>query len=407
MICFENSGEIDVDAMVTFGVNAKESANPIGFFGTGMKYAIAITLRLGGRITVQSGEREFEFYKRDTEIRGKTFGLIYMEETTAEEPTHTKLGFTTEVGKSWQPWQVVRELWCNAGDEPDARFNEEARYMQPTAGKTRVFVQEASIEEAARRRSEYILLDALPSAQMGACNVHDFKESTGLFYRGIKVMQKEKAFAWTWNIIAKMELTEDRTIKFPWQAEQCITIALMNCRNEEIVDAFLNLPKDCAEYSFQFPESYASDEHRRFFFDRLAANYKKNILEWPERLRTIYNAGKLYFSENLEESAIPMSAREKAELDRACIFLRALDFPVDKYKIIMTDGLPPSVRGTIRGKTILLNKVLFVEGAKQVAVTVLEEILHLEFGFDDESRRFQDFLLMSLVTVGERLVGEV
>lgn len=49
---FLNNGEFDVSAMLTFGVSAKESDNPIGQFGTGFKYAIAIILRLGGSISV-------------------------------------------------------------------------------------------------------------------------------------------------------------------------------------------------------------------------------------------------------------------------------------------------------------------------------------------------------------------
>ena len=37
MIVFENPGEIDVAAISTFGVSVKETDNPIGFFGTGLK----------------------------------------------------------------------------------------------------------------------------------------------------------------------------------------------------------------------------------------------------------------------------------------------------------------------------------------------------------------------------------
>ena len=56
-IIFENPGEIDPVAIITFGINVKESDHPIGFFGTGLKYALAILLREGQPITIQSGER--------------------------------------------------------------------------------------------------------------------------------------------------------------------------------------------------------------------------------------------------------------------------------------------------------------------------------------------------------------
>ena len=47
MIVFENPGEIDIRSISTFGVSVKEGDNPIGFFGTGLKYAIVVLLRTG------------------------------------------------------------------------------------------------------------------------------------------------------------------------------------------------------------------------------------------------------------------------------------------------------------------------------------------------------------------------
>src|ERR1700733_12022356 len=51
MIVFENYGEIEIDAITTFGVSVKEGPNPIGFFGTGLKYAVAVLLRHGCKVS--------------------------------------------------------------------------------------------------------------------------------------------------------------------------------------------------------------------------------------------------------------------------------------------------------------------------------------------------------------------
>jgi hypothetical protein len=40
MLFFCTPGLIDLEAVFTFGVHAKETENPIGYFGTGLKYAI-------------------------------------------------------------------------------------------------------------------------------------------------------------------------------------------------------------------------------------------------------------------------------------------------------------------------------------------------------------------------------
>lgn len=41
MLTFHNPGELDPRLITTFGVSIKESTNPIGYFGTGLKYALA------------------------------------------------------------------------------------------------------------------------------------------------------------------------------------------------------------------------------------------------------------------------------------------------------------------------------------------------------------------------------
>lgn len=43
---FKNAGVIDPRAIATFGVSSKEGASPIGFFGTGLKYAVGVRLEL-------------------------------------------------------------------------------------------------------------------------------------------------------------------------------------------------------------------------------------------------------------------------------------------------------------------------------------------------------------------------
>ncbi|HEX4610447.1 MAG TPA: hypothetical protein VH092_19815, partial [Urbifossiella sp.] len=43
-LVFSNPGAIDINLVKLLGVSVKDSDNAIGFFGTGMKYALACTL---------------------------------------------------------------------------------------------------------------------------------------------------------------------------------------------------------------------------------------------------------------------------------------------------------------------------------------------------------------------------
>ena len=67
-VYFKNNGEIDIDAVTTFGVSVKDEG-AIGMFGTGLKYTISVILRLGGKITIYSGEEKYNFTTVNKEIR--------------------------------------------------------------------------------------------------------------------------------------------------------------------------------------------------------------------------------------------------------------------------------------------------------------------------------------------------
>jgi len=90
-IVFENAGEIDPQTVALIGVNVKETAGEIGYFGTGLKYAVACLARWGESMTIQSGLAEFTFIAEQTEVRGKPFGVI----TMCSRYDRLRLGFTT------------------------------------------------------------------------------------------------------------------------------------------------------------------------------------------------------------------------------------------------------------------------------------------------------------------------
>ena len=85
---FQNAGVMDPRAITTFGVSSKENDSAIGYFGTGLKYAIAVLLRYGCEITIWTGGQKYEFTTQKTRIRVNDFEIVQMN----GEP----LAFTTE-----------------------------------------------------------------------------------------------------------------------------------------------------------------------------------------------------------------------------------------------------------------------------------------------------------------------
>ena len=109
MIYFFNKEAIDLRTITTMGVTAKVTDNAIGYFGTGLKYAIATLLRTGHKVTLVRDGKRIEFTSQTEDIRGKEFGLVYMG--------HQPLAFTIELGKNWTAKDAYRELASNARDE--------------------------------------------------------------------------------------------------------------------------------------------------------------------------------------------------------------------------------------------------------------------------------------------------
>ena len=92
MIVFQNPGLIDIDAITTMGVSVKDGDSPIGYFGTGLKFAIATLLRNECSVTIYRGDEALCFTAEAIEVRGEAFERVCMNGQS--------LGFTTMLGRS-------------------------------------------------------------------------------------------------------------------------------------------------------------------------------------------------------------------------------------------------------------------------------------------------------------------
>lgn len=114
-LVFQNPGLIDLDAVTTLGVSVKDGDTPIGYFGTGLKFAIATVLRNGGTLTLWRGKVAHHFATDAGTVRGEPFEFVTMD--------GKRLGFTTQLGRNWEPWMAFRELASNCRDEGGRYFD--------------------------------------------------------------------------------------------------------------------------------------------------------------------------------------------------------------------------------------------------------------------------------------------
>lgn len=252
MIVFENDGEIDPRLVMLIGVNVKETSSAIGFFGTGLKYAVACLSRWGEAMCIQSGTHEYRFASEDTEIRGRNFGVLAMYSRLDRAP----LGFTTELGKRWEPWMVYRELWCNAYDEPGPKVYEVDTIPHAIEGLTRIIVAGEKIEAAHADRDTFILGKRRKLLQK--TDALEIYEGSGerIFYRGIAVQTPDKPALYTYNITSHLYLTEDRTAG-SWSTDPIIARGLTQLEDEDVIDATLSAPAGRLESRLDY--DYAFD----------------------------------------------------------------------------------------------------------------------------------------------------
>lgn len=395
-IVFTNSGEIDVRSISTFGVSVKESENPIGFFGTGLKYAIAVLLRTGHRVSVLSGLRRIDFELQSDSIRGKAFQFVVMR-CDGGEPQ--PMGFTTELGKQWEVWMAYRELACNCMDEAGA--SERSHFEpSPRAGVTQVIVSGAEFEAAYASRSEFIL-DDKPWMTLKGVEIRN-RQSRSLFYRGVRVGDLQQPARLCWNVTAEMKLTEDRTLADQWSARRAIAIGLLGCDDLPLVQSILLAPQDTFEADLDF-HGWSSAPIGKVFLDAIESCIKDRLGHINQTAMKVWQESE---RARVEPQAVTLSRVQLEALRRAQAFCERIGFRVSSYPLVVAESLGPGVLGLAQHGRIYLASRVFDQGTKQLASTLIEEYLHLKHGFKDCTRELQTFLFDRVVSMGEELQGQ-
>jgi hypothetical protein len=116
-IKLHNSGDFDVvTAISMMGASVKTCDNPIGLYGSGIKYAMAQCLRHNISLKVADNGKLYTLAGQDKEFRGEQFTNVALKTKTGK--MHVT-GITSDFGQEdWNdPWFVFREFYSNMLDE--------------------------------------------------------------------------------------------------------------------------------------------------------------------------------------------------------------------------------------------------------------------------------------------------
>lgn len=379
-VSFQNPGILDLRAATTFGVNVKENTNPIGFFGTGLKYALAILLRTGHRIEVWRGMERHKVEAVNLAIRGKTFDIVCLD--------GKELGFTTEVGKNWALWTALRELECNVKDE--AGFSQRAE-LSPQAGMTTIRVYGNQFYNEYEKYDE-IFLPKGAKALWRNDHLEVYQGGTeSVYYRGVKASTLSKPSIYTYNLLDSLELTEDRTIKHAFFVDYRIAGSLLLCNEERPLQYITIASKDHYEHNLPFADNAQRPDET--FMSVVAAHIK------AKNPRLTRQAREAWIKSTPVDMApyelVELSQQFRADLEWSLAIMRKLGMNPDRYPIQVVESIGENVLGRAdRAKNdIKIAVKCFHIGRRMVASTLIEEYIHLAHGLDDFTRGFQDFVL--------------
>lgn len=381
-VYFCNPGTLDLNAIRIMGVSVKEAANPIGYFGTGLKFAIATLLRTGHSVKLCTGGKTYTFSARETTIRSETFPLVYMNDEA--------LAFTTQLGKNWEVWQAYRELHSNALDEGgDTKTTYLPHY------DTIITVSGPEIEDVHVRREE-IFLTSKPLAVVEGLEVHA-APSRYIYYRGVRAAQVPggKLTCFTYNITSKMKLTEDRTLASLWETELALERSIPTLQHREIA-ARLCTPGEEWDRGLNYAYCNAPSEE---FLD--AAAEQINNARCNASLRALIG------SVRQKVQLFPpcsISDEEREVLIRALALIAIpLNCTLQLDDITVTETLGPGTYGLYHGgqNRIYITRQCLDNGEKFTAITLYEEWLHKHHKLKDNTREMQQFLLDRLVSLAK------
>lgn len=395
MIVFQNPGELDLLGALTFGANAKPRAggSPIGQFGTGLKYALAVLLRHELEVDIWVGERHYSVGVRPHAFRGADLDLVTIDGSPQ--------GFSTALGAHWELWMAYRELHSNSLDE-GGHGGAVCGEASGVPGETLIAVRGAAFEAVHAKRWEF-LLETRPIVRGEKVELHPAPNGPArVFFRGIKVGELgtgQGLFAY--NILAPLQLTEDRTFKYEFEVERLIA------------EASLAAPRAVLErIATADPEVHSEGkmDYQHYGMPAVAPEAAALLVQLHEQGRVKNGSVKMVVAMwQREHPSEPEEARltavQEAEVEAALAFLRGLPFgfALERGDVKVTAAPRVGLLGFVKEGQIWLTLECLAKGGKYVAGTLLEEWLHLTKGVEDESRGMQNWLLDAVMTLGEEL----
>lgn len=413
---FTNPGEVPINAFKLLGASTKRNdESKIGFFGTGLKYAIAVMLREGVDFKIFVGEKEVKIGTRATDFAGQKIQVMTVN--------GEKTSITIDAGINWEPWFAIREIYSNAVDE--GGIMKLADDIKGTVGSTSIFVEMSEkLGDVSTNWQHYFAFKRSSLFDDGDGNrilgkLKDPKFT--MFRKGIRVDRSHTNSLFDYDI-KNIKINESRVASVPWEVKQSVAEVLAKCSDEGVIRTLIasfRTNGECYEaqtstWEYLFDGTFGGGTFNEAWFEilkdkrivpiELSGFYgiTTDTVVMPQKLiRHLHKAfgDRLSFIGHTQEKYLLIGEYD-SKLDESHELLAKNGYTYDKESIKIGKFQDRSVKGlwdNTQKMIIISEDVLTPAYANERTAILLEEITHATTGFDDNSRELQSYLFDVIV----------
>lgn len=403
----QNKGELDIRLIALMGGTTKaDDPYKIGEFGSGLKYTLAYLFRNNLDFKIFIGKKQVEINIETEDINGDIFEIICIN--------GHRTSITTKMGKDWQAWMIIRELWSNALDEGNA-IRESTETLTGESGTTTFYIQiDADIKAVMLNWGNYFIHDIEPMCDNQDHAIYAGGDSFRLYKNGILIHEDKKQIGLFAYDIKGAELNELREFKGITTYEVVKALSKANSKVithylENITDAHYEGKMDYNWY-IGFAETWrdtigdAKLIHQKavdIIQDKNADIDLSGVIIIPECaykfLSTQFDGvGALRVANKVNEFFEIHSEPLISRINEGLAILEACEYfihPELSFICGVFGNKTVLARVDIDSKQIYLSERLLDQPLFEICAMLIEENEHFRTGMQDETREFQQHFI--------------